>query len=321
MIEKKLIKNLADNQDVDTYFSVKYKHPIKSYKNGFRFLIGVSDRSGEIEVNYWGKEDKDAVENVYESFKVDDVIEVRGKVSTFKQKLKIDVNEGIGIIRKCEPEEYDLGEFIPKSNQNLEELWSYLVKIKDSVEDRNLKNLLETFFSDPNFTEEFKKAPGAMYYHHACIGGLLEHTWGVLKILETIHSVHPSLNRDLMMVGGILHDIGKIREFEVSTNIKVSETGMLRGHISLGEEMVREKMNKIDPMAEPLASKLLHIIISHHGKGDHGSPKDPQFPEAVAVHYADILDSQLTQYIRAIKDANTEDFRTYIKRLGEIYLK
>jgi len=321
MIEKTLIKDLSVNDTVETYFSVKYKHPVREYRNGFMFTSGVSDRSGEIEVVYWGMRDEERVRGVYESFEVGDVILVKGKVSVFNEKTKIDVNEGLGEIRKCAPGEYDMGEFIPVTNQDVDSLWSYLVGIKDSMEDPGLKALLESFFDDQDFVTAFKKAPGAMYYHHACIGGLLEHTWGVLLILETVHRIHPSLDHDLMMAGGILHDIGKMKEFEVTTNIKVSEVGMLRGHISLGEEMVRERITAIGGLQEPLESKLLHIIISHHGKGENGSPKDPQFPEAVAVHYADLFDSQLTQYIRAKKDASTEDFRTYIKRLGEIYLR
>jgi len=320
-MEKVLIKDLLPGQKVETYFSVKYKYPIANYKKDFWFRVGVSDRSGEIEIQYWGGQDKDKVEKVHSSFVIDDVVFVSGVVGIFNDKPKIDVNEDSGLIRKCIEGEYDWNEFIPLTNQDVPKMLDELYKEKDSIKNEFLKRLLEEFLGDSEFMEKFKTAPGAMFYHHACIGGLLEHTLGVIKICETLCEIHPSLDRDLIITGAILHDIGKIHEFKITTNIKVSEYGMLRGHVSIGEEMVIEKIKKIENFPELLKSKVIHLIISHHGKMEHGAIKTPQFPEAAAIYLADLCDSQLTQYIRIKKDTETEDFRIFSKSLGEIFLK
>jgi 3'-5' exoribonuclease len=180
---------------------------------------------------------------------------------------------------------------------------------------------LASIFDDKKFVDEFKKAPAAMYMHHACTGGLVEHTWGILKLCEVEAEIHPSLDEDLLITGAILHDIGKIHEFQVTTNIKITEKGMLLGHVGLALEMVTEKIAKIHDFPEILKNKVLHMIISHHGEKEYGTMIEPAFPEAAAVYLADNYDAKITQYIRTKKDVNTEDFRTYSKTLGSLYLK
>jgi 3'-5' exoribonuclease len=182
---------------------------------------------------------------------------------------------------------------------------------------------LEHFFKNDDFVKKFKRAPAAMYMHHACIGGLLEHTWGILTICETMKVLHPSLDNDLLVAGAVLHDIGKVEEFEVTSNIKISEKGMLLSHVFIGAEMVSRAIAEIRNFPEVLKNKILHIIISHHGKLEYGALKTPEFPEAKAISLADEMDSQITQYIRIKKDAKkiTEDFRTWNKNIGEIYLR
>lgn len=318
---KQFIKGLVFEQKVESFFSVKYKHPPREYKNGFMFTVGLADRTGEIEVNYWGGRNRESIRGVYDSFKEDDVICVSGIVGEFREKLKIDVNENFGSIRKCTPWEYNIEDFVPKTAEDVKKMASELNEIKNSIKEKHLLELLELFFEDSEFSEEFIRAPAAMFIHHAYIGGLLEHTLHVARLCETMHKIYPQLNRDLMLCGAILHDIGKIREFRVTTNIKISEEGMLKGHIILGEGMVSEKIKTVKGFPDNLGIKLCHIILSHHGSGEYGSPKEPQFPEAVAVYYADEYDSKVDQYVKAKEGADTEDFRIYSKRLGELYVK
>ncbi len=315
---KQFVKDLEFGKKVESKFSVKYRHPPREYRNGFMFVVGLADKTGEIEATYWGGKNAEAVRKVYEGFREGDVVYVSGIVGEFRDKLKIDVNEGEGIVRKTD--EYEIEDFIAKSEKSIEEMASKLKESINSIGDSYLRSLLNSFFGDARFFEEFKKAPAAMYIHHACIGGLLEHTLNVVKLCEAACSIHP-LDRDLLLTGAILHDVGKLREFRATTNIKISEEGMLRGHIIIGDELVQEKIKSIGGFPEALRLKLSHIILSHHGSSEYQSPKKPQFPEAVAVHYADELDSKLYQYLSAKKEASTEDFRTYTKRLGEIYLK
>lgn len=316
---KQFIKDLAHGSRVSSIFSVKYKHPPRGYRNGFMFTVGLADMSGEIEATYWGGSNPNTVHEVYDSFKEDDVISVSGIVGTFKERLKIDVDPDSGGMAPAE--EYDADWFVARSTRDVDELLLTILKTAESMENIHLQELLRSFFKDADFVEKIKKAPAAMYIHHACIGGLLEHTLNVLNICEGVWDIYPSMDRDLLLSGAILHDIGKIQEFKVTTNIKISEEGMLLGHISVGLEMLQHRIRELEGFPEELAMKLSHIILSHHGKGEYGSPREPQFPEAAVVHYADEMDAKIFQYIRIKEDADTEDFHVYSKRLGQIYLK
>jgi 3'-5' exoribonuclease len=320
---KQYINELKDNTPVNSFFSVKYKHAIKPYQKGYMFVVGLADKTGEIELTFFGDNNKEEVEEVYNSFESGDVIFVKGYSKVHNGKLKININKSTGELRKANAEEYADEDFIHVTNQDIEEMFGFITKKIENIKNPYLKQLLEYFFKDEEFVKKFKRAPAAMYMHHACVGGLLEHTWGILTICETMKVLHPSLDEDLLVAGAILHDIGKVEEFEITSNIKVSEKGMLLSHVFIGADMVSKAIDKIDGFPEKLRNKILHIIISHHGELEYGALKRPEFPEAAAVALADQMDSQITQYIRIKKDASktTDDFRTYSKNLGEIYLR
>ncbi len=327
-MEKQYVSELKDGTFVESVFSVKYKHLPREYNNkeGSWFRIGLADKSGEIDLYYWGGIDKEKVKKVYESFETNDVVYVKGFVKEEqikKGKFKINVNEDSGELRKAKKEEYNPSFFLYETNQNIDEMFDEILNDINKIENKFLKELMNSFFGNSEFSEKFKKSPAAMYMHHGCVGGLLEHTWGMLKICRTIHELHPSLDKDLLFSGAILHDIGKIEEFQTTSNIKVTEKGMLVSHVFIGAEMVSKAIDKISDFPEKLKNKILHIMLSHHGELEYGALKKPQFPEAAAIFYADLTDSQITQYIRIKKDKkdNTEDFRTYSKYLGEIYLR
>ncbi len=320
MSSKQFIENLEVGADVNSVFSVKYKHPPRPYKNGFMFDVGIADKTGEIEIFYFGGTNESKVKDVYSKFEIDDVIEIkRGRVTQYKDSKHITLNEDTGEIIKVS--EYDIYDFVPKTENDIEEMTKNLIQTIESIKNTHLKSLLASFFSNSDFLESFKKTPAALYIHHAYIGGLLEHTLHVIELCKSISEVYPALDKDLLLTGATLHDVGKIKEFAVTTNIKQTEDGMLRGHITLGEEMVLEKIKLIHDFPETLRLKLAHIMLSHHGSNEYGSPQEPCFPEAVAIHYADEFDSKVDQYVKIKDSANTEDFRTYTKRLGSIYLK
>lgn len=341
---KQFVSDLEYGDKVSSFFSVKYKHPPRQYKNGFMFTVGLSDKTGEIGATYWGGTNLSKIQCVYDAFNVHDVVHITGNVGQFNEKLKIDINEKLGEI--CKTEEYDIENFVACTDKNIDEMLIDLFAIIDSISNPHLKALLNSFFGDSDWSEGFKNAPAAMYVHQAYIGGLIEHTLNVVEICMAIWGRYPMMDKDLLLTGAILHDIGKTKEFQVTTNIGISEEGMLRGHIPLGEEMLLEKIKEIeensalyrsnmvnelqsddDPVVgssgfpEVLKSKLAHMILSHHGRGEYGSPKEPQFPEAAAIYYADECDAKVFQYVRAKEDASTEDFHIYNKRLGQIYLK
>ena len=320
---KQYIKDLKNGENVKSFFSVKYKHKPKEYQKGYMFVVGLADKSGEVELTFFGSKNADEVNRLYESFNSGDVIFAEGIAKLFNNKMRINVNSDNGVLRKADVGEYDDNDFVYITNQDIDEMFRFIINKINSVKNLYLKKLLDYFFKDETFIKKFKRAPAAMYMHHACIGGLLEHTWGILTICETMKVLHPSLDNDLLVAGAVLHDIGKIKEFEVTSNIKVSEEGMLLSHIFIGADMVSKAIDKIEEFPEKMRNKILHIIISHHGELEYGALKKPEFPEAAAVALADQMDSQITQYIRIKKDTKekTEDFRTYSKNLGEIYLK
>lgn len=321
---KQFITELKKGARVTSVFSLKYKEPIREYGKpfkGYMFSLGLSDKTGEISLNYFGSTDRNSVQKVYDGFNVGDVVFVDGNVSEFNSKLNINTSPPEGIVRKALETEYSLGDYIAETNQDVDEMMAKIDETRAGIKNPHLKALLDSFFSDSEFVKAYKTTPAAMYMHHNCIGGLLEHNWGVLQLCEVTAKIHPSMDRDLLFCGAILHDIGKIAEFETTTHIKVSEEGMLRGHSSIGEEMILEKIRKIEGFPKQLKLKIVHMIIAHHGKKDNGCAKEPQFPEAYALYAADEFDAKITQYIRIKKDSNTEDFRVYTQRLGEIYLK
>ncbi|NIO22749.1 MAG: HD domain-containing protein [Candidatus Aenigmarchaeota archaeon] len=315
-----LVKNLAPYESIDGKFVVKFKKPVSKYAKGYVFQLRVGDPSGEIMLRYWGPDKKEEVERLYASIKKDDVVYVVGETTIFNNRVAININPPAGKIKVLEAKEYEKSDFIPESEKDTKEMYRELTKVSDSLENSHLKELVYSFIKDPAFSEKFIKHPAAMYKHHGWLGGLLEHTLNVVKICEFLHKVHPSLNRDLMVTGAILHDIGKIRELDVTTHIRTSREGMLVGHLALSYEEVSKKMDQLKTPGD-IQLKVKHMIISHHGKIEYGSPKQPAIPEALAVYLADDLDFKITEMLTHIKRAETEDDYIYVGDVGTIYLK
>ncbi len=315
-----LVKNLAPYESIDGKYVVKFKKPVQKYAKGYVFQLRIGDPSGEIMLRYWGAEKKDEVEKLYNSIKKDDVIYVVGETTIFNNRMAINVNPPSGKITVLKTGEYEESDFIPESDKDTKEMYGELTKIADSLENTHLKELVYAFVKDPAFSEKFIKHPGAMYKHHGWLGGLLEHTLNVVKICEFLKKIHPELDRDLMLTGAILHDIGKIRELDVSTHIRTSKEGMLVGHLALTFEEVVKKMDRLKTPGD-IQLKVKHMLLSHHGKFEYGSPRQPAIPEALAVYLADETDSKITEMLTHIKRAETEDDYIYVSDFGPIYLK
>ncbi len=313
------LKNLRDGDIVNDIFVVNSKIPIQEYKNGYRFELKIGDSSGEIKLKFWGEKDKEFVEEIYNLIKKEDIIYVKGAIKEFNNNLEISINNPEDM-RVCKDEEYDLSDFILTTKRNVEEMFNEIKKIIENIQNPILKRILNTFFSDENFVKEFKTSSGAMYKHHGWIGGLLEHTLNVVNICQRIHEIHKEMDKDLLLAGAILHDIGKIKEFEMISSIKRNKLGNLKGHIILGLEILTEKLRELN-IKEDDSTKLIHILLSHHGELEWGSPIRPAFPEALAIFHADNMDSKLTQMISSKNDALTEEDFIHTKDFGNIYLK
>jgi 3'-5' exoribonuclease len=322
MATKQLITELKPGDRVDSYFSVGYKKPVSEYKYGSMFEFRVADRSGQITVKYWGGQNKDLVAKIHDSFEREDIVHLTGEVADYKGVAEISVSEkNGGSIAKLGQQEYDINELI-KSYENIPEMKGKLIDLKNSVKETNLRKLLDGFFDDNEFMEGFAAAPASIQLHSAAIGGLLHHTLNVADLCMKIAEQHPDLDRDLVLTGALLHDIGKVPSFKVTSNITQTPNGNLLGHIILGDQELSARIADIDGFPAELASKVRHILLSHHGRKDWGSPVEPMLPEALAVHEADDLDAKLDYMIAKRADAVTEDDWIWDSRLGRlIYLR
>ncbi len=315
--KKQPINTLKDGNIVNDLFVIKIKKSLAQYSKGYSFTLILSDASGSsIEYKYWGGRDEGKVRSIFESIKQDSVVLINGKVSTYNGKLQISADES-NIIRVLKYDEYE-AEFIMGPRKDIEEMYSVLLSKINSIQEGSLKRLLlKIFDADLNLKDKFKKHPGAIQIHHNWVGGLLQHTLEIIEYCEICIKLNPELNKDLLLAGALLHDIGKLEEIEVTSRIKGSRKGQLLGHLTLGMIFLSEKLKESD-LDDLLKEKLLHLVVSHHGQLDFGSPKEPMIPEAVALYYADQLSSKLAEIIEFIKGSkeNTEDDFMYNSKKG-----
>ena len=315
--KKQYVKDLKKEDLVNDIFVVKFKKPVEQYKNGYKFELRIGDSSKEIMYKYWGPDNEGAVKTLYESINKDDVVLVQGRMNEWNEKLEISANDR-NTIQILKEGEYDVKDFIKKSEKDPEEMWNELNGFIESVQDLELKKVIDHFFKDEKFVSDFKISPAAMYIHHGWIHGLMEHTLSVVKSVDFLQKVHPSLDRDLMIAGALFHDMGKLKEFNMKTSIRVTTEGMLIGHVTIAAEMLNKAMEELNT-PENIKMKLIHVVLTH--MGEYGSSKKPSIPEALAVFYADQTDAQMTHMIDLKKEAQTEDDYIYNKDFGNIYLK
>lgn len=322
--KKQQISSLNEGDVIDDVFVVKIKKGISPYAKGCRFNLLLSDNSGKtIDYVYWGGSEEEKVRSIYDSIKSDSVVKVQGKVSSYNEKLQLATNAPF-TIEVLGKEQYAPEDFVKPSKKDIDNMYSELKSAIAKVKDSNIKELLNIVFSDPQVEEKFKKHPGAIEIHHNWIGGLLEHTLEVLSFCELSLKYFPGLNRDLLIAGALLHDIGKLEELEVTSRIKGTNIGQLTGHIVIGTIYISKKIDEISSFDKELKDKLLHLLVSHHGKTEFGSPKEPMFPEAVALYYADEISSKLsemTEFIESSKSDTEDDFMYNRRHNRNILLK
>lgn len=271
-----------ENQAVTAFFAVTVKQ-VRSKKDGAPyFALALCDRTGQLEARMWditGAGD----------FAAGDVVKLRGQVLRYQDRLQINIER----VRKALPDEYDLGDYVPKTTRDVEELWAELNGYVSSFTNPHLQRLLRVFLDDPEIAAALKDAPAAKSMHHAWIGGLLEHIVSLLGIAELAARHYQEINRDLLLSGVVLHDIGKLRELRWGTSFDYTIEGQLVGHIVIGIRMIEQKLARLPDFPESLRVLVEHIVISHHGKYEFGSPKLPMIPEAMLLHYLDDMDAKM----------------------------
>ena len=273
-----------ENKIVTSTFVVISKQ-IKPKKSGDPYLaLTLGDRTGQIEAKMW-----DNVEASLEAFEQEDFIKVKGLLNRYKGRFQITIHK----LRKLGEAEIDFADYLCKTTKDIGELWQTLAGFVASFENEHLKALVEAFMSDPEIAEAYRNAPAAKALHHAYLGGLLDHAVSLVRSCDLLSRNYPQINRDLVLTGAFLHDIGKIYELNYNRNFSYTTRGQLLGHMIIELEMLHAKLAQLKDFPEELKILVEHLIISHHGQYEFGSPKLPMFPEALMLHYLDDLDSKM----------------------------
>lgn len=276
-----------ENMSVTGYFVAGSKQS-RSKKDGARYLaMTLCDRSGTVEARVW-----DAA--VAGDFEPGDVVKVKGQVCRYNEKLQVNIDK----LRRAAPNEYDLGDFVPRTERDIDQMWAELQGWVAGFSDPHLRALAEAFLSDPEISAALRQAPAAKALHHAWIGGLLEHVLSLMGICDLAARHYPGVNRDLVLTGVLLHDIGKLRELRWGTSFDYTLEGQLLGHITIGLRMIEQKIAAIPNFPPEKRLLVEHLVLSHHGKYEFGSPKLPMTAEAILLHYLDDLDAKM-QTLRA----------------------
>ncbi|MDZ4186199.1 MAG: HD domain-containing protein [Desulfuromonadales bacterium] len=283
-MKKIFVEQIRERDVIESPFLVRDK-TLAMAKNGKPYMtVKLIDRSGEIEGRIWDRVDEfDAV------FDRDDFIVVHGKASTYLNKKQLVISN----LRKISENEIDLVDFLPVSPRDNEEMRRELQTLVASLRDPSLRALAESFFNDAGLLRAFATAPAAKSMHHAYIGGLLEHSLAIAALVDLVAPRYPTLNRDLMILGALLHDIGKIGELSYVRSFDYTDEGKLIGHIVMGVEMIDERIRTFPDFPRGTAMLIKHLILSHHGQYDYGSPKRPKTLEAIVLNFLDDLDSKI----------------------------
>ncbi len=279
------IAGLADGQVVSSLFLVREKEIRTSVRSGKSWLeLNLADRSGSIPAKMW-----DNFETLAKTFDLDDVVRVRGRVKVYNGQKELTLEQ----IVPTSDSEYDLADFLPHTKHDVEKLYASVKAAIAGMRNPWLRQLLSSIIEDPQIVPRLKRAPAAMTMHHAYLGGLLEHVVSLMGLASAVSAHYPELDADLLLAGVVLHDIGKLDELRYVRGIDYSDEGRLLGHITIGVRLVQEKCRAIEGFPAPLAVLVEHLIVSHHGTYEFGSPSLPQTPEAVMLHLIDDMDSKM----------------------------
>jgi 3'-5' exoribonuclease len=298
-----------ENKIIVSSFVVISKQ-VKPKKTGEPYLaLTLGDRSGHLEAKMW-----DNVEEALDVFDQDDFIKVKGLLNKYKNRFQITVHK----LRRMGEVEIDFADYLPKTTKNIDELWQALAGFVATFSNPHLKTLVESFMADPEISNAYRNAPAAKTLHHAYIGGLLDHVVSLCRSCDLMCKNYPQVNRDLLLTGAFLHDIGKIHELTYNRSFSYTTKGQLLGHMIIELEMLHTKIAAIPGFPDELKILIEHLIISHHGQYEFGSPKLPMFPEALMLHYLDDLDSKM-ESMRALfeREQGAESpWSTYNPSLG-----
>src|SRR6266566_7711262 len=295
---RRYVQELTDGDSIDEIYLVVDKQ-LRANRNGNLYLqVDLRDRTGSINARLWN-----AGEPLFRSFDVGDFLQVKGKVQLFQGALQMILSH----LDRVETEKVELADFLPHTDQDVSKLLERLRGILRKLSNPHLKALVECFLMDDEFMHGFCKAPAGVRNHHAYLGGLLEHVVTLLDGADRLLPLYPGVDRDLLLMGVFLHDIGKVRELSYDRAFAYTDEGQLIGHLIIGVEMLNEKAARVPDLTSEsfppeLLLRLKHMILSHHGSYEFGSPKLPMTPEAIALNALDNFDAKVHSFTRDIRE-------------------
>jgi 3'-5' exoribonuclease len=282
------ISDLANFDEGQTFFGyflvlAKQQRTTKTNKPYLNLILG--DKTGQLEGRVWEPGDP----RIAKDFERGDIVKARGSASRFDDRLQMKIDQ----LRLAQAGEADKMDMLPCTNCDVADLWSKLLGFVESFNNPHLKLLLTTVLDDPALALAYREAPAAKQLHHAWLGGLLEHVVSLCTLADRVAPHYPLIDRDLLLTGVILHDIGKVRELSWEIGFEYTVEGMLLGHIQIGAALAERTIDSLPAFPPKLKTLVLHMILSHHGKLEFGSPKLPMIPEALVLNFIDDLDAKL----------------------------
>jgi 3'-5' exoribonuclease len=290
------LSELQPNQTVQGTFLVSYKD-VRQKKSGEPYLsLTLTDRSGELDAKMW-----DNAAEALTTFERDDFVRVKGLLQIFQNRPQLTLHK----IQPVPESEIDLTDYLPASKRDRDEMFRELQGWIAGMSEPHLKQLLEAVFADDEIAQAYRTAPAAKTVHHNWIGGLIEHVLSLCNLAKASAAHYPHIDFDLLLTGVLLHDVGKIRELHYARSFGYTTEGQLLGHIQIGVQMVLDKLRLIPDFPPRLRELMVHMILSHHGELEFGSPKIPLFPEALLLHLLDNMDSKM-ECMRALIDRDQQ---------------
>ena len=313
-MKKIFVSDLTTEQTITSFFLVSAKE-LRNTKEGKPYLrLELCDRSGAVEARMWTKFEAAAQELARE-----DIVKVEARVELYRERTQLALIQA----RKARPEEIELADYLPHTKEDVEKLWAALMAHAQSIRNVWLQKLVSAILHEPAVAARYKKAPAAKVMHHAYLGGLLEHVVGLCGLAKQVAAHYkPELDEDLLLTAAILHDVGKLDELCYERSIGYTTHGQLLGHIVMELETVTRAMDKIGGFPAKLKTVVQHLLISHHGEYEFGSPKLPMIREALVFHYLDDLDSKMAAARVALAtESGDDEWSAYSGALQRKFLK
>ncbi len=303
-MKRQFVEALQEGDRINDYF-LAVRKDLRDQRNGGKFLGMVfKDKTGEIGGILWNN-----AAAVAKLFELGDVVNVQGSVTSYQGRLQVRVDQ----VLPLREGEFDLSDlsYVPET---LDKTLTEFIQIMRSVKNEWLARLIDSFLSDEAFMNAFAEAAAGKKWHHAYTGGLAQHCLELAKLADAVCTIFPGVDRDMLLTGILVHDIGKIAEMSHVIYVDYTTPGKLLGHLAIGADMVQERIRAIEGFPETMRLQVLHCVLSHHGELANGSPVVPKTVEAMALHHIDNLGAQLDAFNRIVEEAKLrgQDWSEYI---------